>query len=199
MSEPKRRPSIQELDTSHLYEAVKAEKVMQGLTNQQLADLSGVPQGYTNRFLAGAAGTLNLEYVAAYCITLGLSMDDLLGLPQTPPDGDPSETQRLQSELTLTTAMLGEKEKHIKMMQDGIKSRRTLIYGLTGLCILLAAALSVYVILDALNPQMGLIRSNGINMWVYLAALAIIGTSLFIGHAMVKKRLRRKNEHENAD
>jgi hypothetical protein len=39
---------------------------------------------------------------------------------------------------------------------------------------------------------------DGINIWVYLAALAIIGICLFIGQTMVKKRLRRK-ENENAN
>ena len=83
------------------------------------------------------------------------------------------------------------------MMQKGLQSRRTLIYSLTGLCILLAAALAAYVILDALNPAMGLIRRTGTNIGVYLMAMAIIGVCLYIGHSMVKRRSKKLREEQN--
>lgn len=181
---------------------IREAKQERNLTNQQLATAANVPQSFVNKLLAaGTTGSANAFYLASVCEVLGLSMDALLDLPKQEDPGQEDAIAILQTEIDHRDALLAEKDKQIKMMQKGLQSRRTLIYSLTGLCILLAAALAAYVILDALNPQMGLIRENGTNIGVYLIAVAIIGECLYIGHSMVKrrqKRLREKKNHEQS-
>lgn len=182
-------------EMSQIIRQAKHEK---NLTNQQLSTAANVPQSFVNKLLAsGTSGSANAFYLASICEVLGLSMDDLMGLPKQEDPGQEDAIAILRTEIEHKDALLAEKDKQIKMMQKGIQSRRTLIYSLTGLCILLAAALAAYVILDALNPAMGLIRQTGTNIGVYLMAMAIIGVCLYIGHSMVKRRNKKLREEQN--
>lgn len=177
---------------------IRQAKHERNLTNQQLSTAANVPQSFVNKLLAsGTSGSANAFYLASICEVLGLSMDDLLGLPKQEDPGQEDAIAILRTEIEHRDALLDEKDKRIKMMQKGIQSRRTLIYSLTGLCVLLAAALAAYVILDALNPAMGLIRQTGTNIGVYLMAMAIIGVCLYIGHSMVKRRNKKLREEQN--
>lgn len=177
---------------------IRQAKHESNLTNQQLSTAANVPQSFVNKLLAsGTSGSANAFYLASICEVLGLSMDDLMGLPKQEDPEQEDAIAILRTEIEHRDALLAEKDKRIKMMQKGIQSRRTLIYSLTGLCILLAAALAAYVILDALNPAMGLIRQTGTNIGVYLMAMAIIGVCLYIGHSMVKRRNKRLREEQN--
>ena len=177
---------------------IRQAKHKRNLTNQQLATAANVPQSFVNKLLAsGTSGSANAFYLASICEVLGLSMDDLMGLPKQEDPGQEDAIAILRTEIEHRDALLSEKDKQIKMMQKGLQSRRTLIYSLTGLCILLAAALAAYVILDALNPAMGLIRKTGTNIGVYLMAMAIIGVCLYIGHSMVKRRSKKLREEQN--
>lgn len=177
---------------------IREAKQERNLTNQQLATAANVPQSFVNKLLAaGTTGSANAFYLASVCEVLGLSMDALLDLPKQEDPGQEDAIAILQTEIDHRDALLAEKDKQIKMMQKGIQSRRTLIYSLTGLCVLLAAALAAYVILDALNPAMGLIRQTGTNIGVYLMAMAIIGVCLYIGHSMVKRRNKKLREEQN--
>ena len=177
---------------------IRQAKHKRNLTNQQLATAANVPQSFVNKLLAsGTSGSANAFYLANICEVLGLSMDDLMGLPKQEDPGQEDAIAILRTEIEHRDALLAEKDKQIKMMQNGLQSRRTLIYSLTGLCILLAAALAAYVILDALNPAMGLIRKTGTNIGVYLMAIAIIGVCLYIGHSMVKRRSKKLREEQN--
>ena len=177
---------------------IRQAKHERNLTNQQLSTAANVPQSFVNKLLAsGTSGSANAFYLASICEVLGLSMDDLMGLPKQEDSEQEDAIAILRTEIEHRDALLAEKDKRIKMMQKGIQSRRTLIYSLTGLCILLAAALAAYVILDALNPAMGLIRQTGTNIGVYLMAMAIIGVCLYIGHSMVKRRNKKLGEEQN--
>lgn len=177
---------------------IRQAKHERNLTNQQLSTAANVPQSFVNKLLAsGTSGSANAFYLASICEVLGLSMDDLMGLPKQEDPEQEDAIAVLKTEIEHKDALLAEKDKQIKMMQKGIQSRRTLIYSLTGLCILLAAALAAYVILDALNPAMGLIRQTGTNIGVYLMAMAIIGVCLYIGHSMVKRRNKKLREEQN--
>ena len=186
---------------------IREAKQERNLTNQQLATAANVPQSFVNKLLAaGTSGSANAFYLASVCEVLGLSLDALMGIPKPENPEQEDAIAVLQTEIEHRGALLRERSKQVELLQErsrlmeaGLRERKPIIYGLTGLCILLAAALMSYVILDARNPSMGLIRADGTNIWVYLAALAILGTCLFIGHTMVKrwnKRMRKEQNHE---
>lgn len=190
-------------EMSRIIRHAKHEK---NLTNQQLSTAANVPQSFVNKLLAsGTSGSANAFYLASICEVLGLSMDDLMGLsiPQDP-DSSVEKIRSLQADVAHKEELLQERSKQIDLLQErskllegGIRERKPVIYGLTSLCIILAMALMAYVVLDAKHPRIGLIRADGINMWVYLAALAIIGICLYIGHSMVKRRNKKSREEQN--
>ena len=103
-----------------------------------------------------------------------------LSIPQDQ-ESSVEKIRSLQAEVAHKEELLQERSKQIDLLQErskllegGIRERKPVIYSLTSLCIILAMSLMAYVVLDAKHPRIGLIRADGINMWVYLAALAII-------------------------
>lgn len=214
MSDYQEITGIQRVHPDLLYGEIRTAKRNAGKTNAQLAEESGVPIGYTNKYLSGAPVTLNLEYLAAYCVVLKIPIGDVLGVSQAIQRKPEDSAARLEMEIAHKEELLQERSKQVNLLQErsalmvaelerkeaDMKSVRSswkpVVYGLTGLCILLTAVLMVYMVLDAGNPDMGLIRSSGTSPVIYLAVLAAVGLCLFIGHCFVKHRkTKTRKEH----
>ena len=75
-----------------LADYLKLLKNKKNLTNQELADLSGVPVGTINRIMAGQTDNPNFQTVCDIVIALDGSLDELAG---TPPALRKSGTQRV--------------------------------------------------------------------------------------------------------
>lgn len=167
-----------------LQEAMKAEKQRQGKTNQQLIDESGVARSTVNNYFAGQLGNLGIIQAAALCHVLGVSLDDNLGLHHQAGD-DGQEVERLRAELR-------HKEEMIAALRAGIKERNAAISGILRLCILLGAALMVYMVLDARRPDVGLIRGNGVSpIIIGVCVLGVCG-GVWTACRVVKERRRRR-------
>lgn len=68
--------------------------------------------------------------------------------------------------------IIAQKDADIKAVR---KADRPLIFGLCGLCILLTIVWAVYVVLDARNPEQGLIRAGGkISAVIWLGAVCVV-------------------------
>ena len=76
-------------------------------------------------------------------------------------------------------------------------SWRGITYGAAGLAVLFGVCLMIYVFLDMKSPDLGLFRGSRSSPVVYVAAFAIAGVCLFIGHKMVKKRMERKKSADD--
>ena len=204
-----------------LPEKLKDEKIRQGLTNQQLSDISGVPIATTSRILTGAVSNPGIFYIAALCTALGISMDAMMGA-QEPPKQSADEAGRLEAELAHKEELLAEKEKAIERLLDrsriqesGIAARdeqirrqdaeiravrnsyKPLVYGLCGLSIsafgLLLGVLAAYLVADYSAPEQGFIRGGVLPVWLEAAVAGIICIGLYIAHWAVKHRLKSKN------
>lgn len=89
---------------------------------------------------------------------------------------------------------LAEKENELHTVQDGSKP---LVYGLLGLCVMLAAVLLVYMILDARNPYQGLIRvgEGRVSVVVLLGILGVtVAVLVLIYMAGAHRFVHRKNK-----
>ena len=191
-----------------LPEKLKAEKNRQGLTNQQLSDISGVPIATTCRILAGAVANPGLFHIAPICAAMGVSLDGLVGAA-SPPADDAAELAALRQELGHKEALLAEKDKAVDllrersgMMEQEIRrlntqlqeTRRTwkpLLYGLCGLCILLTIVWGVYVVLDAQQPDIGLIRSGAVSPLIWIGAAAVVVLLIMLLHFTVSRFYRK--------
>lgn len=194
-----------------LPEKLKDEKNRRGMTNQQLSDTTGVPIATTSRIFAGAVTNPGIFHVAALCAALGLSMDVLMEL--SPPEEDhTAELAQLRLELSHKEELLAEKGKAVELLQERSymmereirtlnaqmqETRRTwkpMLYGLCGLCILLTVVWGVYVVLDARQPDVGLIRSDAVSPLIWIGAAAVIVLLIMLLHFTVSRWYRKSKD-----
>lgn len=186
---------------------IKDEKIRKGLTSQQLSDMSGVPTATINRIITGAVINPGIFSAAALCVTLGMSLDDLMGT--APQDEGTAELAQLRQELAHKEELLAEKEKAIALLHERSdmmdreivtlnaqmrEMRRTwkpLLYGLCGLCILLTIVWGVYVVLDAQQPDIGLIRSGAVSPLIWVGAAAVVVLLIMLLHFTVSRFYRK--------
>lgn len=200
---------IQQISTicDNLPNKMKWAKEAQHKTNQQIIDSTGLSESMVKKFFSGHLSGPSIYDVTAIAIDLDLSLDELMEL--SPPKQDQSaEIERLKAEISHKEEMLAEKDNAIArleershMMEKEISAVRSswkgVTYGATWLSILLGFFLMIYVFLDMKNQNFGLFRGTTVAPIVYVAAFSIIGTSLFIGHTMVKRRMERKKNADN--
>lgn len=189
-----------------LSSAMKDEKKRQGKTNQDIIDSTGLSPSTVNKFFAGSLPDPSVSSAAAIAIDLGMSLDSLMGIKEAPQDSS-GQIQHLESEIAHRDELLQKTEEQVSLLQERSRlmekeiaavrnSWRSVAYSMAGLAILFGCFLMVYVLLDVANPGIGLFQGSKLSPIVYLAAFSIIGTVLFIGHSMSKKRMERK---KNAD
>lgn len=191
-----------------LPEKLKGEKNRRGLTNQQLSDISGVPIATTSRILAGAVNNPGIYHIAPLCVALGVSLDGLMGVAP-PPGDDAAELAALRQELAHREEIIAEKDKSVALLQERsymmereilalnaqiAETRRTwkpMLYGLCGLCILLTVVWGIYVVLDARQPDVGLIRTGAISPFVWIGAAAVVVLLVMLLHFTVSRWYRK--------
>ena len=109
---------------------LKLLKEKRGLTNQQLADLSGVPVGTVNRILSGQTDNPSFQTICDLVLAMDGSLDELAGIEKGP-EGP---------------------EAKARASQD-------LIHRLFVLACLLGSIFIFLVIFDLMNPALGFVRS----------------------------------------
>lgn len=222
MENPDRPMILQQIqeDCDSLHVRLKDEKSRQGKTNQDIADSTGVPIHTTNRFFSGALANPSVFHVMAFCMDLGVSLDGLFGYkPDSAQEiaENAAEIAELNAEianlhteiahkdelLRKTEAEVSLLKEHSRLMDRGLQDRerrirdtsRTLkpmIYGLVGLCIMLASVMLVYIVLDAQNPTQGLIRLGNVSPVVWIGILGLVILVVMSFHFTVSRWYRDK-------
>ena len=123
---------------------LKLLKEKRGLTNQQLADLSGVPVGTVNRILSGQTDNPSFQTICDLVLAMDGSLDELAGIEKEP---DPAEAKgKVSHDL-------------IHLYEKMIEHKNRWIHRLFVLSCLLASIFIFLVIFDLMNPAMGFVRS----------------------------------------
>lgn len=207
-----------------LPEKLKGEKNRRGLTNQQLSDISGVPIATTSRILAGAVSNPGIYHIAPLCAALGVSLDGLMSTAPPDSDSAELCTLRLdvahkeellaekdkaierlldrsriqESGIAARNEQIRRQEEDIRRKDAEIKAIRNsyipLVYGLCGLCILLTIAWGIYVVLDARQPDVGLIRTGTISPFVWIGAAAVVTLLVMLLHFTVSRWYHKSKE-----
>lgn len=187
-----------------LPEKLKDEKLRRGMTNQQLSDVSGVPIATTSRIIAGAVTNPGIFHVAALCAAMNISIDALMGIPQPDSSAAELDALRQELEhktelLAEKEAAVGRLLDRSRILENGILVRdeqiqrqeedirrkdaetkelrnfyKPLVYGLCGLCILLTVVWCIFVVLDARQPGIGLIRSGVVSPLIWVGAASVV-------------------------
>ena len=185
-----------------LPERLKDEKFRNHLTNQQLSDVSGVPIATTSRILSGAVSNPGFFHIAALCAAMDVSMDSVAGVHPSGDQAEIDQLRqeiaykdeiiaekgaaidRLLDRSRIMEAGVAARDDRISKQSEALSKKdsalasvqrenKPLIYGQCALNILLTAVLMVYMVLDARNPEIGLIRSEKISAVILFGAAGI--------------------------
>lgn len=200
-------------DIDNVRAELKKVKLQQGKTNQDIAGGTGLPLSYVGKFFAGQSASANVCSIAAICAYLGVSMDELFRLRRGGTEAALSqeieymnlELEHKEETMEMMQGQVDLLKEHSRIMERGLQQKedaiqtanrnwRPLVYALCGMCSLLVIFLMTYIILDYQDPNIGLIRADGVAPIVYVSACGIAFAILFIGHTMVKRRLQRKEK-----
>ena len=129
-------------DNMMISEYLKNKKAKKSLTNQELADLSGVPVGTVNRILSNQTDNPSFQTVCDIVVALDGSLDELAGIKPEQADADETPSGRTHLEMSL-------------MYKQIISSKdRWLCRAFICVCVLVAFILCLFVF-DVLNPHVG--------------------------------------------
>lgn len=214
-----------------LPERLKDEKFRNHLTNQQLSDVSGVPIATTSRILSGAVSNPGFFHIAALCAAMDVSMDSVAGVHPSGDQAEIDQLRqeiaykdeiiaekgaaidRLLDRSRIMEAGVAARDDRISKQSEALSKKdsalasvqrenKPLIYGQCALNILLTAVLMVYMVLDARNPEMGLIRSEKISAVILFGAAGIAAvfmlTAFLIFHKLLSGGERNGEKKEGA-
>lgn len=201
-----------------LSERLKDEKFRNHLTNQQLSDVSGVPIATTSRILSGAVSNPGFFHIAALCAAMDVSMDSVAGVHQSGDQAEIDQLRqeiaykdkiiaekdaaidRLLDRSRIMEAGVAARDDRISKQSEALSKKdsalasvqrenKPLIYGQCALNILLTAVLMVYMVLDARNPEIGLIRSEKISAVILFGAAGIAAVFMLTAFLIFHKLL----------
>lgn len=189
---------------------MKDAKNAQHKTNQSVADSTGLPISTVAKFFSGTLSNPGVFGVAAMCIDLDLSLDNLMGIAPELPEADTAHILELEAKLEGAEAQIALLKDSNRIMERGIIERdhqiaetrriwKPMIYGLCALCIMLASVMMTYIVMDAQRPDIGLIRglqNTSPIVWVGISALVMF--ALLTTHTVVSRWYRKtKRNGEN--
>ena len=178
-----------------LYKKMKHEKDIQGKTNRGMADRTGVPLSTTAKFFSGALTNPGIFGVTALCIDLGLSLDSLMGIaPEKENEGN-SRIAALEAQVEQAKLKLEQTQMHNQYLIRGVKERTTVIYALTALCLFLAFAVLIYIIMDMNNLNFGFFRADNFEDSLTIFILVISVFIIAALHFIATKNAKRKMEN----
>lgn len=206
-------------ETKEFVESLWQARLDKKRTYQEISDETQIPYHTVCRFFQGTMDDPGIYIVNE----LAHALDVPMFAPETP--DTTAEVERLESELCHKDELLAEKDKAIgrlvdrsRIMLTGIESRdnrlaekenelhtvqdgsKPLVYGLLGLCVMLAAVLLAYMVLDARNPYQGLIRAGEgkVSVVVFLGILGVtIAVLVLVYMAGARYFAHRKNKEES--
>nr|DAZ77220.1 MAG TPA: structural protein [Caudoviricetes sp.] len=214
-----------------LPERLKDEKFRNHLTNQQLSDVSGVPIATTSRILSGAVSNPGFFHIAALCAAMDVSMDSVAGVHPSGDQAEIDQLRqeiaykdeiiaekdaaidRLLDRSRIMEAGVAARDDRISKQSEALSKKdsalasvqrenKPLIYGQCALNILLTAVLMVYMVLDARNPEIGLIRSEKISAVILFGAAGIAAvfmlTAFLIFHRLLSGGERNGKKEKGA-
>ena len=214
-----------------LPERLKDEKFRNHLTNQQLSDVSGVPIATTSRILSGAVSNPGFFHIAALCAAMDVSMDSVAGVHPSGDQAEIDQLRqeiaykdeiiaekgaaidRLLDRSRIMEAGVAARDDRISKQSEALSKKdsalasvqrenKPLIYGQCALNILLTAVLMVYMVLDARNPEIGLIRSEKISAVILFGAAGIAAvfmlTAFLIFHKLLSGGERNGKKEKKA-
>lgn len=180
-------------DTLHL--KMKNEKDAQHKTNQSVADSTGVPKSTVAKFFSGTLSNPGVFGVSAICIDLGMSLDRLMGIAPEQSAEDLSHVAELELKLQSSEAQVALLKERSKLLEDGIKERKPIIYGLLGMCGFLFVVFIAYLMMDISNMSFGFIRDEDhISPVLIVLGLLLLSAAAWTAYRWFAKKKTKRND-----
>lgn len=154
--------------TQVLIQKIREAKDAKRITNEDISEMTGIPETTVSRILSGSSKRPGFENVLTMAIALNISVDKILSaaLPdEDPPKPVETVVESYASVLKVKDDLLTEKDKHIEVLKETHERYKrnnakltTVVFVLGAVLCLLCAALSVYFIYDVLNSDVGFFR-----------------------------------------
>lgn len=172
-------------------EAIRKARLRAGLTNDQLAELSGVPYSTICKVQTGQQN-ITLPQAAAICAALGVSLDDILPLPQKRTSGP--EMREMELRCSHQAGDIRTLEAVGALQAERIRTLKAFVYVLLGLCALLTVSLGVYMVIDSRIPYAGLIQATGLSGGAWLFLLLIVAAAVVMGGLLLRMSFKYARE-----
>ena len=139
-----------------------------GLSQSAAAEAAGLPESTVSKYLSGSTRDASLRTVGPLCRVAGLSLDEYFCITTDSPE----LLSEKRSHGDDVSAMLSTMEE---AHRRDLLGRRRLIYSLLAICVLQTLILSVYLLIDAVNLDFGLVRGRfSVALVVLLLVLLVV-------------------------
>lgn len=172
----------------HLLPALKERKKELRITNQDIADHTGISADTVRKFFAGESKSPNVYNVMAMCIYMDLSLDTLLGNSQSIP-APAAPNKELEMEIHSLQTELKYAEKTDQMKTQTIKRLDILLISLS---VMLIVSLATYLRIDIQIPDAGLFQSTHIHPLAIVIVLVLLAGAFMLIRYSIKLRKRIK-------
>lgn len=154
-----------ESEKNMIIKMLKELKSLKQLTNQQIADLSGVPLSTVSRIFNGQTENPNIQTIADIVGAMGGSLDELLGIRQPFPQETPASKEvpvqhdaPPQKEHPNYSEMIDLYKEIIHSKDETIRSKDKAIKIMGGMLIGVFVVILLVLIIDVLNGGFGFVR-----------------------------------------
>ena len=137
---------------------LQALREERGLSNADIARLSGVPEQTVKRILNGTTPDPRFDTIAKITIALGGSLDIISGLR---PETEIKPAGPIRKALSYSADLIGEKDTRITELKEELKRERrakTIILCVAAAFMTLVVSLLTFLVFDILNGNLGFIR-----------------------------------------
>ena len=154
--------------TQVLIQKIREAKEAKRITNEDISEMTGIPETTVSRILSGSSKRPCFENVLTMAIALDISVDKILtaALPdEDPPKPVETVVESYASVLKVKDDLLIEKDKHIEEMRETHERYKrnnakltTAVFVLGTVLCVVCIALSIYFVYDVLHGDVGFIR-----------------------------------------
>lgn len=172
-----------------LREELKRKRDVLGLTNQDIADSSGLSIHAVVNFFSARSKAPSYQTMGRICRTLGVSLDQAFGIAPGTKEEDSETTQRiheLELETTRQDGEIGRLTAVQELQTEQAASKRMTHTVLICICIMLTVALAAYIVFDAADYMHGFIRGGSPGTVAIIMISVLVASVLVIGWSFIR-------------
>ena len=154
--------------TQVLIQKIREAKETKRITNEDISEMTGIPETTVSRILSGASKRPGFENVLTIAIALGISVDKILSaaLPgEEPPKEVENVVESYASVLKLKDDLLESKDRLIEELQETHERYKrnntrltTVVFVLGAVLCFCCVALTAYFVMDLFYGDVGFFR-----------------------------------------